>query len=244
MLHQIHREYNLSYPKLTATITDNASNFAKAFKVFGIAKNGDDDENSGSSNDEESDEEITNINLDDTLTRILPRHIRCFAHTLSLCITTDVMRTIKEIEELNSVHTQTIRKCSVLWNAVSRPKSSEIVHNILGHTLSRPGDTRWNSLHDSLVQILNTKDKNYILHKSLGIKHILTEQDYQYIEEYITITKPLTQALDILQGENNIWYGYPVLIVYRKKIRNLKRKGMDTLQANNSILKTQHKNQI
>lgn len=160
-------EYNLSYPKLTATITDNASNFVKSFKVLGIVKRnknrGNDSDSSSctstSSEDEGEEQEITNTDVSLQL-QILPRHTRCIAHTLSPCLITDVMWTIKEKENLNAVHSQTIRKYTLLWNAVSRPKSAEIIHNILGHTLNRPGDTRWNSLHDSPVQILKTKEKN------------------------------------------------------------------------------------
>jgi len=219
-------EYNLTYPKLTSTITDNGSNFVKAFKVFGIKipnkNNTDDDEDD---NDTSSDEECYELNLNSTddLHLSLPKHIRCFAHTLSLCVTNDVTKTIQKSQELNTMHTQVMSKCSSLWNAASRPKSAEIINNILGHTLTRPGETRWNSLYDSLKQILNIKEKNYQLSKALGIKQMLTEQEYLYIEEHVAVTRPIAHALDILQGENNTFYGMvlPCLLSLQQKLRTL-----------------------
>ena len=40
----------------------------------------------------------------------------------------------------------------------------------------------------------------------LGVKAI-AEREYQFLTEYCTVTKPLTKALDMLQGEDNCYYG-------------------------------------
>ena len=88
LLSQIHIQYNLQHSNLLATITDNASNFPKAFKIFGIEK---ENENYSSSSDDELEE--MNIDFDTVDVNILPMHIRCFAHTLSLYVTTEVTRT-------------------------------------------------------------------------------------------------------------------------------------------------------
>ena len=239
MLHEIHLEYNLSYPKLTATVTDNASNFVKAFRIVGVEtshdkdkdnnnnedKDSDNDEDEDSNIDEELDEHLSMTdNTDDSIFEFLPRHIRCFAHTLSLCMTTDVKRAMSKNDDLQNIHKQTMNKCNLLWNAASRPKSAEIVQKILGHTLTRPGDTMWNSLHDSLAQIMKTKEKNYSLHKSLGMKHIILDQEYLYIEEYTNVTRPVSHALDILQGEKNVFYGMviPCLLSLQNKLQNIR----------------------
>ena len=83
-----------------------------------------------------------NIDFDTVDVNILPRHVRCFARTFSLCVTTDVTRTIKTTEQLNTIHLQIIDKYTNLWKAASRPKSAEIIQNVLGYTLTRPGNTR------------------------------------------------------------------------------------------------------
>jgi len=94
----------------------------------------------------------------------------------------------------------------------------------LGHNLSRPGDTRWNSLYDSLKQILKYKEKNCELFEALGFKNsMLKDSEYLYIEEHLNCVGPLAEALDILQGENNIFYGFvlPVILSLRRKVKNL-----------------------
>lgn len=51
-------------------------------------------------------------------------------------------------------------KYQVIWNAASqRPKSSEIINNILNRGLIYPRPTRWNSLHDSIAKLIKIKKK-------------------------------------------------------------------------------------
>lgn len=80
----------------------------------------------------------------------MPNHIKCCAHTLNLCASLDIPKTILNSKTLSSIHNRVMAKCNTLWKAVARPKSSEILLYILGYTLSRPGETRWNSLYDAL----------------------------------------------------------------------------------------------
>lgn len=49
--------------------------------------------------------------------KIISRHIRCCAHMLSLCATSDIMKTIKKSPHLQEIHNQVMNKCNVLWNA-------------------------------------------------------------------------------------------------------------------------------
>ncbi|KAL4101083.1 hypothetical protein QTP88_021103 [Uroleucon formosanum] len=156
---------------------------------------------------------------------ILPVHFRCFAHTLNLCATKDINKVIKSSVELFLIHDQVIKKCNILWKLAGRPKSAEVIQNVLGHTLSRPGETRWNSLYDSLRQILSIKNNILNLNRTLEInnKNCLREQDFNYIEEHLKCTAPISEALDIMQGEVNTYYGVvlPSLLALRRKIEIL-----------------------
>ncbi|KAL4098463.1 hypothetical protein QTP88_023069 [Uroleucon formosanum] len=105
------------------------------------------------------------------------------------------------------MHTRVMQKYTTLWNAASRPKSAEIIQSILRHALSRPGETRWNSLFDSLTQIQKIKEKSSEYTRALNLKQCtFTVSDHSYIEEFLFSVKPLSQALDILQGDKSVFY--------------------------------------
>ncbi|XP_026021653.1 uncharacterized protein LOC113021288 [Astatotilapia calliptera] len=64
-----------------------------------------------------------------------------------------------------------------------------------------PTSTRWNSLYEAISRIITIplNELNPLCVK-LGIK-CLNEREYQFLKEYCTVMKPLTVALDILQGD-------------------------------------------
>lgn len=126
--------------------------------------------------------------------------------------------------KLGKFHEEAISKCNILWRASQRPKPAEKLEKVLGHTLSRPGETRWNSLFDSLKQIWKSKDKMATLVKELNIKNSLKEHEFEYIAEYLKCTEPVTKGLDILQSEENIYFGIllPCILSLRSKLKTLK----------------------
>lgn len=98
--------------------------------------------------------------------------------------------------------------------------TSEECGDQLQHTLSRSGETRWNSFFDSMKQIQSIKEKSLLLHRSLNIKNVIKENEFEYIkEEYIICAAPVAEALDIMQSEKNTYYGIvlPCLMALRKK---------------------------
>uniref|UniRef100_A0AAY5JX14 HAT C-terminal dimerisation domain-containing protein n=1 Tax=Esox lucius TaxID=8010 RepID=A0AAY5JX14_ESOLU len=124
-IEEIHSLYGL-HGKVVATVTDNASNFAKAFRVC------DDD-----------DEEPTFTDVIEALSTPLNR-----------------------------------------WRKLMVPTS-----------------TRWNSLYEAISRIITIpmNELNPLCVK-LGIK-CLNEREYIFLQEYCTVMKPMTVALDILQGD-------------------------------------------
>lgn len=61
--------------------------------------------------------------------------------------------------------------------------------------------SRWNSLYEAISRII-TMPMNELnpLCVKLGIK-CLNEREYQFLQDYCTMMKPLTVALDILQRD-------------------------------------------
>ena len=106
-IEQIHEQFGLSV-KIRSTITDNGSNFVKAFATFGMPEPGFAESSisvlpTSMEDDEENEEEATFEDLDDLVTRVpgseddltqleyeLPPHERCAVHTLNVVASSDV----------------------------------------------------------------------------------------------------------------------------------------------------------
>ncbi|KAL1516288.1 hypothetical protein ABEB36_000207 [Hypothenemus hampei] len=109
-----------------------------AFRTFGFMK-----ENivHDSSNHDLSDSETDESDIDDyngvieneqdfdKRTPSLPEHLRCAAHTLNLCASSDFKKILNGFQSVNGIHKRVIRKCNNLWKAASQPKSAEIIEN-------------------------------------------------------------------------------------------------------------------
>lgn len=70
-----------------------------------------------------------------------------------------------------------------------------------------PTTTRWNSFYEALRRVIDIPITDlHNLCTQLGIRCI-TDREYQFIKEYCVLLKPLAMALNILQGEENCFYG-------------------------------------
>lgn len=155
----------------------------------------------------------------------MPHHLRCASHTLSLIATTDFNNILKGTPASRLNHS-VIGKCNTLWNLSRRPKSSEIIQTILGCSLKYPCPTRWNSLFDSITQLLKYKDKLNIVMKELNVYYSFKDIDFEYLEELSALLKPIAGALDFLQGQNQCYYGQllPTLYSLKTRLEMLKEK--------------------
>ncbi|XP_037811197.1 uncharacterized protein LOC119603282 [Lucilia sericata] len=115
------------------------------------------DDDTSDIEDESNEEEITFANLDINSTVNIPKHYHCGSHTISLITTTDFNNALKSDRGTYVIHSQAFLKCNALWKKGNRPKSSEIIVDIIGSTLKTPCVTRWNSLYDSTLQLLNNE---------------------------------------------------------------------------------------
>uniref|UniRef100_A0A8C2BY08 Uncharacterized protein n=1 Tax=Cyprinus carpio TaxID=7962 RepID=A0A8C2BY08_CYPCA len=224
-LDNIHSSFSISN-KITATVTDNGSNFVKAFKVYQPVQ-GDD------SGEEDDDDDVTFIDLHDALQDMnveedvvtLPPHHRCVSHTANLISCSDVDKWLLSRPDIKAVYRSATSKCTALWNKASRSTvAAEIVDKVLERKLLVPCTTRWNSFHDAVARVcefpiaeLNTISYNF------GLKAI-TDRGYLFLREYCTVMKPLTVALDILQVVDNCFYGtlLPTLETLISKTLDLK----------------------
>ncbi|KAL4009585.1 hypothetical protein ACER0C_003437 [Sarotherodon galilaeus] len=197
-IEQVHSAYGLN-----SKVTDNGSSFIKAFRMF---------QKSDSDEESEEDEEVTFTDVEQTLSTesegqfSLPPHLRCASHTLNL-IFHDVEKWL-QANEAKFIYRSATSKCSAMWTKASRSSgASELVDNFFKKKLIVPVSTRWNSFHDALSRITDIPlaELNTVC-TQFGIK-CFTDREYLFLKEYCIVLKPLTVALDILQGEENCYFG-------------------------------------
>ncbi|XP_059187943.1 uncharacterized protein LOC131970539 [Centropristis striata] len=209
-LDHIHSSYGITH-KITTTVTDNGSNFVKAFKRYQPVEHDDEDEGEDEVTFTDISEALqtTVVNDDDDEIEItLPPHMRCASHTLNLVSCTDVDKWLLSTPGTKAVYRNATTKCTGLWNKASRSTvAAETVHDVISKMLLVPCTTRWNSFYDALARICGIPmvELNTISSK-FGLTAI-TEREHQFIKEYCTVMKPLTVALDILQGEDHCYHG-------------------------------------
>uniref|UniRef100_A0AAY5KS23 HAT C-terminal dimerisation domain-containing protein n=1 Tax=Esox lucius TaxID=8010 RepID=A0AAY5KS23_ESOLU len=217
----IHSLYGLS-TKVTATVTDKGSNFVKAFQMYQPESLSDDDDDN---------EEVTFTNVADVLDTsteegiVLPPHLRCASHTLNLISCSDVEKWLLSNPGTKGIYRSATAKCTALRSKASRSTlASELVGDVVGKKLLVPCSTRWNSFYDVVARIVEIPmtDLSTISNR-LELKCI-GEREFQFLREYCAIMKPLTVALDILQGEENCYYGtlLPTIEVLMSKLLEIK----------------------
>uniref|UniRef100_A0A3P9KPW1 HAT C-terminal dimerisation domain-containing protein n=1 Tax=Oryzias latipes TaxID=8090 RepID=A0A3P9KPW1_ORYLA len=204
-LEQIHSSFGL-LNKVVATVTDNASNFVKAFKTFPPPES---DEDEKEEEEEEEQEDVLFTDIAEALTSVsdeghitLPPHYRCASHTINLISTSDVEKYLTSSPTTKSVYRVTIAKCTALWTKASRSTvAAEQVQEVSQRKLLVPSSTRWNSFYDAVSRVaeIPMNELNNLCNK-LGIK-CFNEKEYQFMHEYCIAMKPLTAALGILQGD-------------------------------------------
>lgn len=214
-IQMLYAKYGLDARKIVATVTDNASNFVKAFREFGsnameIAEcsdtepvNEESEDNASNTDEDNSDPEA--IYFRELSNLSLSKHIRCGSHTLNLIASSDATNAQK-----NNVYSRlfvtSFKKLNKLWNKTQKPKSSETIRQILKSGLGRPGQTRWNSMYMSIVEILPKDSTNL---KDLMIEFEIepfTCTERLCLQEYADIMSLIAAALNNLQ-KTNCHYG-------------------------------------
>lgn len=178
--------------KVVATTTDNAANFDKAFREFGIPIE-------WHFLDDAEFDPVTEVDYQEIDTA-LSLHVRCASHTFSLIGVKDASKAMTDSSYFNK-HTSAFKKLNRIWNCANKPKASETIMNMLGKSIYRPVSTRWNSVYDCIVKILELdQSKLRDLMVALEIPEF-SVIDMAFLHEYIKVLTPIATALDCLQAE-------------------------------------------
>lgn len=225
LLDSINSDFDISYKNIVATVTDNASNFCKAFKTYNVTMPVEQDTEELDEDDLEflSPCPPAEYTGDEDRDRIhLSNHVRCASHTLNLVATTDAANAIKASPALAKINHSAMGKCSALWSCSGRPKSSEVIKEKLGCHLKYPCATRWNSLFDSVTAILAHKTTINEVMKALSLP-VFKESEMEFLQEYSDTLKPIAVALDMLQSEKENFWGelIPTLLITAAKFDHI-----------------------
>ncbi|ODM63191.1 Zinc finger BED domain-containing protein 1 [Orchesella cincta] len=191
MLCKIFESFDVSN-KIVNVITDNGSNFVKAFKVYSIDAAIQRVEDDGNEMEQESDEDKDIREVD-------------FPELEDTGITKGREKAKTQFKKLLR---DSFSKCHAVWNKVGRSvKSSELVRNLLGKNLIRPVATRWNSTFDAVTRLLEFRDKLDAMFEVLGVTK-LNPLEVEFLVEYKMAVAPVAWALDKLQAENECYLGH------------------------------------
>jgi hypothetical protein len=250
-LENILEDFNIIHKTVGCT-TDNGSNFVKSFQVFGVDNNqssalrqetfGEEDEEDGENEDEESlvftclDTILSKSNtlpeeseLEEDQLYHLPTHFRCASHTLNLVASKDTEAAMKD-PMFKKIFRLVLTKCTALWNKQSRSSvAADTIRARCRLMFVVPNLTRWNSQFDAfqrMQRLLSESDDNlHALFRDLDLPK-LQPSEVSFITEFVEVLRPLTRALDILQGEQNTHLGYllPTISVLKELVQSQEGK--------------------
>ncbi|KAL5245976.1 hypothetical protein ACI65C_013384 [Semiaphis heraclei] len=232
----ISKELKLS-SKISHFVTDNASNFGKAFRTFSIQPQSnssnsnnltnnwfcsDNDESSNEENNFEVDETCENIDITELSTIFSnPDVIYSSDNEDEICLpdhltcsahTLSLIATtdVNKIEDhsYKQISKPVFEKLYSFWNLVSRSSvASDNIFDICNCKFPVPIITRWNSLFFAVKKVLIHKDKLLNVFEELKLKK-LKKSELKFLEEYCLVMEPLALALDKLQGEQSCFLGF------------------------------------
>ncbi|XP_030288346.1 uncharacterized protein LOC115590972 [Sparus aurata] len=225
-LTEIHTEFNIR-DKIVRTTTDSGSNFVKAFRVYGVTE----DENNNAeplgaepdqSGEEDSEEDMVEsveagplLEQDDGLEYQLPKQHRCACHLLNLVATVDV-KAANDNPVYIKLSRSSFAKCQALWNKSSRSTTaSEIIEEHCKLQLLRPCETRWNSLFyaiERIVRIIKEQGEAAIAAVSSALKILMfTSAEIAFLTEYAETMSPVAGQLAVFRERPTCsWVGlYP-----------------------------------
>ncbi len=149
----------------------------------------------------------------------------CASHTLNLIASSDIDLATFELKEFKKkvALRNSLSKVRALWNKIGG-RSIDVAEKsfeAFGVSLVTPCPTRWNSLYDSLhcfsqnhVSLENVNK----LFRTIGFP-LMTNQDIELLTEYMYVMEPVAKALDIFQGEKDVFMGIGVVLPLLAKLK-------------------------
>ena len=169
----------------------------------------------------------------------LPKHFRCAAHTISLVGDVNLHKVnVKgwNHQQMNAWE-RMYSKCQAIWTRQSRsPTARKAIKEIIGKLLRRPALTRWNSIIDSFIDIVDAVEdmeqkikfkeviESFKGYKSKEPFKFFTNSELDIMKAYVEAFKPIASALDTIQGETMIYGGMllPTIHILESNLEKVK----------------------
>ena len=230
-LDRVHAKFAIR-EKVVLTVTDNGSNFVKAFNIFSDGHVIPNSETIKTQLVQEDCGDVAFVEVGPILNEVasfdhaymLPAHQRCGAHTLNLVAVKDAEAACKD-EKYKKISRSALGKCSGLWNKASTSTTaSETVHDAVKFALLVPNITRWSSYYYAVDKVCDIVRK----YSETTLNNVCTTLtvalflpiDISFIMEYSKVMQTMAQALDILQSEEKCYMGIllPTIVSLKKQL--------------------------
>lgn len=216
---QIHAEFQIQ-GKVSATVTDNGSNFVKAFSEYGGCEMDDEMDNTDDVQFADVSAVLQEEQEEEELNFFLPPHHRCAAHTLNLIATTDLDKAASQGVS-RKLYRSAMSKCAAIWNKAHRSSgAADAIEEIAQMRCLVPSVTRWSSEYRAIEKLMSLTESqlNGICDQLKLAK--LHPQETMFLIEYTAILKLLAYAINLLQGEKNCYFGYivPTILSLKAKL--------------------------
>lgn len=162
----------------------------------------------------------------------LPKQLRCMSHLLNLAASVDLKKRIKQ-SSFGDVFQKALSKLYRFWYLIRKSAGAKrICETVCGFIYKTPNDTRWNSLYDAILKIVEKPDLyakcTHKISNDLKPKNFqkLMPAEIAMMVDYVACMQPVAIALDILQGDKLISLGYvlPTLFSMFAKVRDAQLK--------------------
>lgn len=216
---QIHAEFQIQ-GKVSATVTDNGSNFVKAFNEYGGCEMDDEMDSTDDVQFADVSAVLQEEQEEEELNFFLPPHHRCAAHTLNLIATTDLDKAASQGVS-RKLYRSAMSKCAAIWNKAHRSSgAADAIEEIAQMRCLVPSVTRWSSEYHAIEKLMSLTESqlNGICDQLKLAK--LHPQETMFLKEYTAILKPLAYSINLLQGEKNCYFGYivPTILSLKAKL--------------------------
>ncbi|KAK3924247.1 Putative AC9 transposase [Frankliniella fusca] len=254
LLSDIFQEYGIQ-DKVSCTVTDNGSNFLKAFRQFTVDDDGDEGEDEESDADDATEMDTAEQAVDEPVLYMvgdlfdagegagdvsLPPHRRCACHLLNLVATVDLDKDLERPGPVKTAWANVLSKCRAFWSKQKRSTvAQDVVKTQLGRVLPVPNATRWNSTYDAMKEIV----RNYDGDRRAAITAVcqtlkvdpLTVREVEFLQEYVKMMEPLAHTLDLLQEDKFVSAGYLLPAIHNLLARY---RSMDELRYCQPLVET------